>query len=229
MMTLRRALQLEHLNPSAVFWVLWYVATFVGGILYVIPVGVVHIALGLDRLDILQHASEFAGWMLVLDAVLCAAACGSTIGLMQWLVLRSRLERIGLWIAATIVGYASIGVLAALVSAFQPEWRDWAFTLIINGKLHWLARLDPSWQAASWMPGAVTLTLFGATLGIAQWLVLRSRVARAAWWIPISTCGWGLAAALSATPGVLPVFGSWDAPVMITGAGMVWLLRRSRQ
>lgn len=102
--------------------------------------------------------------------------------------------------------------------------------------MHWIARVlspgDPvsqGWEAASWQAGAVTLVLFGVVLGIAQWSVLRGRVHQAGWWIAISTLAWALAAAIS-----LPIV-NWAGfvtlsgvlPVAVTGAGMVWLLRRS--
>jgi hypothetical protein len=206
------------------FWFLWFAASWVGGLLYVIPVSVVHFVLGLDRLNDPSSLGGLGAWMPVLAAVLCGAACGSTIGLGQWLVLRSYLARIGLWVATTIAGYASIGLLPLIANVLQPGWSDWAFTLIIAGKMHWLARVDPSWPAASWLPGAITLTMFGAVLGIAQWLVLRNRVDRAGWWIAISAGGWACAAAMSFLPPVLAVLTSFDLPIIVAAAGMVWLL-----
>lgn len=128
--------------------------------------------------------------------------------------------------AATAAGYASIGLLPLLAGFFQPGWPDWAFTLIINDKMHWLARV--AWPAASWPAGAITLTMFGAVLGIMQWLVLRRRVYQVGWWIAISTGGWALAAVLSIVPSdILVVLASWMVPMIGTGAGMLWLLRRS--
>ncbi len=229
MTTLNATLKVKRHARGLVFWFLWYAATFVGGILYFIPVGAVQIPLGLDRLGDYQHVSQMAVWMQVLAAVLCGAACGSTIGLAQWLVLRRELKRAGLWVVATVAGYASIGVLPLIAGAFQPGWSDWAFTLILNGKMHWLARVVADWPAAAWPPGALTLTLFGAVLGFAQWLMLRRRVYQAGWWIAISTGGWAcatLAVALITSPFWI-VSASWDVPVIIGGAGMFWLLRRA--
>lgn len=219
--------KVERRHPGWMFWLLWIAATYVGALLYFIPVGAVQIVVGLDRLDDPQRASEIARWMLVLAAVLCGAACGSTIGLAQWLVLRREIERIGWWVAATVAGYASIGLLPLIASVFQPGWLDWAITLIINGKMHWLARVVPSWPAASWLPGAITLTLFGAVLGIVQWLVLRGHVYQAGWWIAINFGGWALAAASAASSNMLVVLTSFAVPVVVAGGGIVWLLRRS--
>lgn len=227
-MTTPKAVSVERTHLGWTFSLLWIAASLVGGLLYFLPVGAVHFALGLDRLDDPQRSGELTAWMLVLAAVLCGAACGTTIGLAQWLVLRRHFKRLGLWVAATVAGYASIGLLSMIAGAFQPGCLDWALKLIIFGKMHWLARLDASWLDASWSAGAITLALFGGVLGIVQWMVLRGHVCQSGWWIAFSAGGWALAAALS-----LPPFGSWvvltssDVPIAVTAAGMVWLQRSS--
>jgi hypothetical protein len=172
----------------------------------------------------------------VLAAVLCGAAIGATIGLAQWFVLRREFKPIGGWVVATLAGYASIGVLPLIANVFQPGWSDWAFTLIINGKMHWLARVVADWPNASWAPGALTLTLFGAALGFFQWLVLQGRVYQAGWWIALSTVGWALAAVLNIMPSEPGPSFTFDlmivltiapgVPVALAGAGIAWLLRR---
>ncbi len=229
-------LLVERKHPGWTFWLLWLVATFVGGILYFIPVVAVQIVLGLDRLDDPQRAGEITAWMRVLAAVLCGAACGSTIGLSQWFVLLREFKRMGWWVAATVAGYASIGLLPLIAGVFQPGWPDWAFTLIINGKMHWLARVVAGWPNASWAPGAMTLTLFGAALGFFQWLVLRGRVYQAGWWIALSTVGWALAAVLNIMPSepgpltfelMMVITIAPGVPIALAGAGMVWLLRQT--
>ncbi len=233
MTTLNATVTVNRKTPAWVFWLLWSAATFLGALAYFIPVGLVQILLGLDRLGDPQRAAEIGTAMRVVAAVLCGGACGSTIGLGQWLVLRRELQHTGWWVAATIAGYASVGLFILIGNAVQPGWLDWAVTLIVNGKMHWLARVGPTdppeWLAASQPAGTVALTLCGAVLGVMQWLVLRGRVERAGWWIAISTIGWACAAALSSLPNAfLAVSASFDLPVLVSGLGMVWLLRKPK-
>ncbi len=219
-------------HPDWTFVILWYAATFAGAILYAVPVLAAHIIVGLEDPDAAAVA-QMDPRRLVLAGVLTGAACGSTIGVAQWLVLRRRLKGTGLWIVATIAGYASLGLLPLLASLFQPRWLAWAETLVISGKLQWLAREavpnpDAAWLNASWPAGAVTLVLFGLVLGLAQWVVLRGRVAYAAWWIGISAAGWALLALASTSivPWAPFALFSWDVPVILAAAGLVWLQSR---
>ena len=40
---------------------------------------------------------------------------------------------------------------------------------------------------------ALEIVLIGGSIGLPQWLLLRQRVRRAAWWILASVLGWGVA------------------------------------
>ena len=209
------------------FVLLWYVASFVGGLLYFLPVSAVHFVLRLDEYaDVLRVASANRAFMVFATSAV-AAACGLSIGFFQWLVLRREFKRIRGWILATTLGFASLGPLPLVAELWQPGWVAWAFTLILNGKFQWLARLVPDWPLASWLPGAVTLTLFGLVLGLFQWMVLRAHVKRAAYWIIISTAGWA-ASAISCLyqDSFWNVFTTWDLPFLITGLGLAWLRPR---
>ena len=132
------------------------------------PVGFIQIVLGLRSIGRSERATELTAPMLVFAAVLCGAACGSTIGLAQWLVCarrsnpsaRGSLQRLRLcldWRLPLIAGL------------LQPVWLNWAFTLIINGKTHWLARVEPSGllHRACWRNN---VDVFGIALGYVQWL-----------------------------------------------------------
>lgn len=78
------------------------------------------------------------------------------------------------------------------------------------------------------MVGGVASGMFGAVAGLAQWLALRRRLARVAWWAPATAAGWAaggaLAGALSGAIGgaVTDVggdFGTWGfAAAAVAGA-----------
>jgi hypothetical protein len=208
-----------------VIWILWIVATLAGEILYFIPVAIVHFALGLWVLTP-EQIRELATPMLVLAAVLVGAACGLSIGVAQWVVLRRELKQVREWIAATMAGYAAIGLLVLIGNLVQPGWLNFASMLIIEGKLLWIARVQPEWAGSAWLPGAITLVLFGAVLGSVQWLVLRDRIRGAYAWIAINAIGWGLVAALStAVVSWADFITATNLPPLITGVGIAWLTR----
>jgi hypothetical protein len=217
----------SHVRPGWRFALLWLVASIIGAVVYFLPVAAVHLVLGLDRLEDPRRAGEVGVTLRVVAAVLCGAACGSTIGLAQGLVLLRHLRCLGPWVAATMVGYGSLGLAILLGAVVQPGWLDWAITLIINGKFHWLARVLPEWPASAWPAGALALSLFGAVLGLAQWFVLRGRVRQASWWIALNAGSWALLAALYLpTFGMLAVMYGFFIPPAITALGLLWLLRR---
>lgn len=135
------------------------------------------------------------------------AVIGISVGIMQWLALRGRINRAGWWILASIIGFA---VGKAVGDAFAQA-----------------------------VPGAVGFGLsgaaIGASLGIAQWFVLRRHVAQAGWWVLASALawavGWGIISvvdeAVGGPTGSAYVIGAAGAAVagVITGAALVRLLR----
>ena len=149
----------------------------------------------------------------VLGPVLGAVGLAGA-GVMQWLVLRQQLSRSGWWILASSVGLAIGLVVGVAASAAGGD------------------------DAA-----VVSLPVLGASVGIAQWRVLRRQVSRAGWWIVVNVVGLavGLAATLvvfgvadgsggGAVTGALEdaIFGAVIGAVVgaITGAVMVWMLRQ---
>jgi hypothetical protein len=138
------------------------------------------------------------------------AVIGISIGIGQSLVLKSRINRTRWWILASIIGF---GI----------------------GK-------DVGDMVAQAVPGAIGSALeglaIGASLGLAQWLVLRRHVPEARWWILASAIAWAVGWAIIASVdieatdgsiGLAYVIGAIGAAVagLITAAALVWLLRRS--
>ena len=148
-------------------------------------------------------------------------------GMLQWLVLRQRIDRAGWWVLATALASAIVGAL--IVAVGVGGGRNWNLT--------WSA--DPGRVVV----GLAGMGLFGAALGALQWLVLRRRIARAGWWVLAGGMGWITGAPLGAVlggglSGVLGWSGSgaidwaltWGGVGVVYGAIMgrvlVWLLRQ---
>lgn len=135
---------------------------------------------------------------------------GTAFGVAHWIFLRRYIPGAGPWIPATIIAFA----LAAVV----------IFGLL-NGKN----------SESSLLLRISHAILVGLSLGIAQWLVLRTKIARPTYfWILFSLCGWiigeltGIAMeSLSEPP--LPLMATFFVGASLPGIGMVWLLRRQSQ
>jgi hypothetical protein len=95
-------------------------------------------------------------------------------GALQYGLLRHYLPRMGWWVFATVAGWL-LGVLLIALT-FQLGWTD----TVLND-------LD------------LLFLVMGLAIGIAQWLLLRRRLARAGWWIAANVLGWGLLGMI--TPG----------------------------
>jgi hypothetical protein len=100
--------------------------------------------------------------------ILCPALSLVT-GLLQYLLLRRYLQRMGWWIATTTLGWSLAFIGGSLL------YRASYTTLDVN----------------SMGFVALSIVLVGGAIGLAQWLVLRRRVRYAAWWILANVLGWG--------------------------------------
>ena len=88
-------------------------------------------------------------------------------GVLQYVLLRQYLTRMGWWVLVTVAGWF-LGVLLIAL----PSWLGWTDTPLNN--------LD------------LILLVMGLAIGITQWLLLRCWLARAGWWIAANALGWGL-------------------------------------
>ena len=103
-------------------------------------------------------------------------ALGLANGLLQYLLLRRYLPRMGWWIVATTLG--------------------WSLALFGTRRLYY-ATLSTTFDVNSMWFVAAKIILTGGIIGLAQWFVLRQRVRHAAWWILANVLGWGVSAILS--------------------------------
>ena len=118
------------------------------------------------------------GWSEVefLSVDVAAAEYGGVVvgvtvaGVLQWLVLRQRMARAAWWIVASLVS----GVVAGGV--IYGVGGDAGFSAEVAGDL------DVGW--------VIEAGLYGAVLGVLQWLVLRGQVALSGLWVLASIVGW---------------------------------------
>lgn len=180
------------------FWLLWVLASTVGLFL-----GLVVGFFGALKVSDFQRDLAWAA---------IAAGAGAGVGIMQWLVLRRQVSRVGWWALASLVGLgvaAVGGVAVALAAGYSMEW----------------------FPMAGWI---VIAAVGGAMAGIMQWLILRRQVSRAGWWVLASTVGWAVSVAglvvlgeeimdfLALGVGLAGIVGLGA----MTGLALVWLLRQ---
>ena len=137
---------------------------------------------------------------------------GTIGGFAQWVVLRERFAGAGWWILASALGFATVFSMGGTVRPNE----------------------NPA------MIGIRMAVAFGLVAGVPQWLILRQKVARAAWWVLanilgllVGEMGFPISIAISAATGndnlsmlvVAPVFAAGYGAV--TGAALVWLLNQS--
>jgi hypothetical protein len=137
------------------------------------------------------------------------AVIGISIGIGQWLVLNRRINRTRWWIVTSIIGFGIGKDVGDIVAQVVPGAIGSAFAGLA----------------------------IGASLGVAQWLVLRRHVPEASWWILASAIGWAVGSTIIASVdgesddgmALAYVIGAIGAAVtgLITATALVWLLRRS--
>jgi hypothetical protein len=88
-----------------------------------------------------------------------------------------------LWTVANLLGFAAAG---AVFGAVQRLHSQQYYGVVVTA---------PDAVRIEAVNVAESLTLFGALIGIAQWLVLR-RSGYSAWWAPVTVAGWSLTGAV---------------------------------
>lgn len=143
-----------------------------------------------------------------LIAVLAGAIAGATLGLIQWLVLKSRVSLSIWWVAATAIGMsAGLAISTALLGSETA-----------GGSLLWRA--------------AIT----GLCIGLAQWIVLRRVLPRSMIWIGVITLAWTAGWFVTRGAGIdlsykWAVFGASGALTfqLLTGLALFFLLRSAKE
>jgi hypothetical protein len=103
---------------------LWIVATAVGSLLALLLTQVLLITL------------EPMAWITT-DEILLGAMLGVSLGVGQWLVLRPRLPRSGLWVVATLLGGLAVGVTAGQAGSSAGSFAAFAAYGVVLGISQW--------------------------------------------------------------------------------------------
>ena len=150
--------------------VIWVLATVAGGpIAFLLPQ---------QALAIL----DAEGWLLFavwsLAGALFGAAAGTVAGLGQWFALHKSVQWASQWVVGTVAGWSFGGVvLMVIIRGAYSEMIANAYTSSSIFTLMWF--------------------IYGFAIGLIQWLVVRCKVLRSAWWIATSSLGWGLGGFMS--------------------------------
>jgi len=132
---------------------------------------------------------------------------GLLTGLLQYLILRRFIPRIGWWILATFMGWMIPFIMLRVAQFIFPSGIE-IFNKVLTASL--------------------LLALAGAFLGLVQWVVLKSKVSHSGWWILFSLLGWGLTGLVVGAT----ISDSYDffaillLPALVTGLGLWLLLNR---
>jgi hypothetical protein len=127
---------------------------------------------------------------------------GLVIGVLQYLLLRQRLAKMGWWILTTTLGWSLLWLGIAL--RYRP-----------------LGDIEIPASAAYFLIAGIGV---GALIGVTQWLMMRRRVSHALWWIPINGLGFGLASVILADiSSLLEAMVAFIIPYLCTGI-LLWLL-----
>jgi hypothetical protein len=190
-----------------------------------------------------SYAGFWAAWTL-------ATAAGFTFGGMMSLPVAFGLGQVAMEATNEIVGFAVSGALFGIfiggglssgqqvVLKLKTGWGSlWGWASALATAIVW-AMAFPLFinfnEPASSQAGAILPILFGLALGIGQWLVLRNHLPGAGRWILITTVS--LALALGVALGLggegRELFSIGVGGLLagaLTGLGMAWLLRDSKE
>ncbi len=173
-----------------------------------------------------------AAWFLTVFLIptigleLGALLVGGFVGGVQWLMLRRWVPNAGWWIIITIIGVGLIGTLGGVDLSMEALVRR-------DGRLDFVSLTVGNGQAL----------IAGVFVHIVlQWLILRTWVRQAYWWILMAGFSWlvGLVIIYQLTQNIVDnilvgglnadeviVFGM-TVSTALSGMGLIWLLRQPR-
>ena len=162
------------------FWAQWVLASVLG--LTVGGGAAVPVVIATWNTVYSKQPSNEQGYLATfVGALLASAIVGNAAGLGQWLVLRTRIQKVGWWVLASAVGLATgLGAVFGSEATMPEVWRFiWRFSHSLS------------------MERAIAGAMAGTAIGLAQWLVLRKRIQKAGWWVLASAAALAMVGGLS--------------------------------
>lgn len=220
-------------------WLKWTVITLLGFLLSSIT-GLMGGFLGL-KVFVYPLAWVFKGCegegaigCIILGAALGAAiGLGLTVGIAQWLILRSIVPRSQWWILTSVLGWCGIFFTLTIMLSARYAAASREFGQSTLAQLPLAGRAIASSAALQIAP----VILAGALMGLFQWLILRSSLRQSWWWIPAHAfmmllAGLGVylqeenISGLPTMGGFIVIFSLIYA--VLSGSLLHWLVQRSR-
>ena len=159
----------ERRSPFTDLWRRWALATAAGEVAgFAVPA-----AVGVGAVAAFGEPAAVAGYLKMIAIMVPAGmAEGAILGFAQWSVLRGPVGRVRAheWVCATSLA-AGVAWLIALALVMVRD----------------LATLPPAVLIALAVPVALIVL---ASIGVAQWLVLRRYVPGTGWWAPVNVAAW---------------------------------------
>ena len=211
--------QVVHFQGGWPLWLRWMLATTVGELVgFAVPT-----AVGTAIWVIGGEGGAFTSIAMFIFMILAGGGEGAVLGFAQWIVLHRHIPDVVRrdWVLATALAAAFAWLLAMLV--------------VTRGDLAAI-------NTVLFVIGVIVIGLMlVASIGFAQWYVLKRHIQNVFWWIPANAVAWPLGIAmpvlgLSLVPDGSPVE-AWVATGVvsgmamgvvvgaITGIALVWLLR----
>jgi len=156
-----------HKKPNGSFYPAWIILTIL-----CVPVAF------FLALSILRVITSIVGDIVYVDGVrritedylgmyVFVPIVGLLTGVLQYVLLRRFLPRMGWWILATTGGWL-LGALLILIPGLRNFWTYESPDIYL------------------------IFIVLGLSIGVGQWILLRQRLPRAGWWIGANVVGWGL-------------------------------------
>lgn len=203
----------------------WLLISSLGGVIFSVATLTILRTLGDTRLDWIQSVIKVT--QSILPGPTIGIVVGIGVGLMQWLVLRQRMLKPTVWIAASAAAGA---FLASLIFGLIQIVLQLRVSLIILPLLYIVERMMTTWTMPWMMPFAVAAILSGLSIGLAQWFVLRPWLPRAHWWLLANAAGSLLGWSATPDPVFWRTFSAIMPPVYLTSllAIMQWTTLHSK-